>query len=476
MKYIKYLLLIIIVGCVASCSDNEPIDENEAAPLLPKRELRGVWMTTVWGIDWPMGDYNAETQKQKYIDYLDLFVEHHINAVFFQIRGMADSFYESEYEPWSKYITGVAGQKPDYDVLAFLIDEAHKRGIQFHAWLNPYRIATRASKSAAFPELDTKIPANLVKDYETIRVYNPALPEVQTRITQIVKEIITKYDVDGIHMDDYFYPSLSSSEKMNDDAEYEMYGKDKFASIEDFRRDNVNTVVKNIQKTIVETKPQVVFSISPAANNDHNYNDLYADVVKWSQEGWADIIIPQLYFPMGGSESSFNQRLHWWSQFTYKNALMIGYGLYKFGDPNAGDSYQTSDDLKKQFDFAATRPKVVGSILYSAKSLLDNKVGLMDVIKEVYQHPALPPFVGRKTVDEPSVPANVRLSGSALSWDQSSSATQYAVYKSNGVGAVADLIALVSTTTVTLDQKGNYFVTAINRNNVESGLSTLIVY
>lgn len=130
--------------------------------------------------------------------------------------GMADAFYDSQYESWSKYITGTSGVKPSYDVLGFLIEEAHKRNIQFHAWLNPYRISTRANKNSSFPQLDPKIPSELTKDYEKIRIYNPALPEVQTRITQIVKEIITKYDVDGIHMDDYFYPALEASESMNE--------------------------------------------------------------------------------------------------------------------------------------------------------------------------------------------------------------------------------------------------------------------
>ena len=178
-------------------------------------------------------------------------------------------------------------------------------------------------------------------------------------------------------MDDYFYPALDGDEKINDDAEYTTYGNGKYNSVEDFRRDNVNKVVQDIQKVIVATKPKVVFSISPAADNDNNYNNLYADVVKWSQEGWVDVIIPQLYFATGSAASSFNQRLYWWSQFTYKNALMVGYGLYKFGDPTTGDKFQTSDDLKNQFDYAATKPKVQGSILYSAKSLLDNKVNIM---------------------------------------------------------------------------------------------------
>lgn len=177
----------------------------------PRKELRGVWVATVWELDWPMGAHDEASQKKKYTDYLDLFQECGINAVFFQIRSKADAYYESQYEPWSKTITGTVGKNPGYDVLKFLIDETHARGMQFHAWINPYRVETRGSASAEFPALDPKIPASMVKDYNKIRVYNPALPEVQDRIAAIVKEIITKYDVDGLHMDDYFYPSLEKA-------------------------------------------------------------------------------------------------------------------------------------------------------------------------------------------------------------------------------------------------------------------------
>lgn len=488
MKYLKYLFFITLLAFVAACSkDDDAIPEEEDKPsqgggeqtssvLLPKKELRGVWMATVWGLDWPMEKYDATAQKKMYTDYLDLLVEYNMNAVFFQIRGMADTFYESQYEPWSKYITGNTGIKPTYDVLGFLIEEAHKRGIQFHAWLNPYRIATRASKNSSFPQLDAKIPAELVKDYEKIRIYNPALPEVQTRITDIVKEIITKYDVDGIHMDDYFYPSLESSETMNDAAEYQQYGKDDFKSIEDFRRNNVNVVVQNIQKTIIETRPEVIFSVSPAADIERNYNTLFADVRTWAKEGWVDVVIPQLYFATGTEATSFNLRLDLWSQYTYDNHLLIGYGIYKFGDSQYGSKFQSSDDLKKQFDLANAKSKVKGSVLYSAKNLVENKVDISDAVKALYGKMALLPYLGRTAAELPSTPTNVKLNGTSLSWAAVAGAVYYAIYRDNGKDKEANLIGTTQELSFKLQDKGTYFITALNKVNAESKISEFVTY
>ena len=486
MKHLNYIYIIILLVLVATCSkDDEGIlddgshsqgEGQTSSSVLPGKELRGVWIATVWGLDWPMEKYDADVQKKLYTDYLDLLVGYNMNAVFFQIRGMADAFYESEYEPWSKYITGSAGVRPDYDVLGFLVEEAHKRGIQFHAWLNPYRIATRANKNAAFPKLDAKIPMELVKDYEKIRVYNPALLEVQERIANIVREIITKYDVDGIHMDDYFYPSLEASETMNDGAEFQKYGKDKFKNVEDFRRNNVNTVVRNIQKTIIETRPEVIFSISPAADMERNYNTLFADVNTWAKEGWVDVVIPQLYFATGNEVTSFNLRLDLWSQYTYENHLLIGYGIYKFGDSQYGSKFQSSDDLMKQFELASAKPKVKGSVLYSAKNLVENKVGIADAVKAIYGKKVLPPYLGRTAAVLPPAPDNIRLNGSDLSWGAVSNVAYYAIYKDNGKERKADLVGITQGTSFKLSEKGVYFVTSLFKDNAESEISETVSY
>ncbi len=482
MKTWKKIAVMMCVGLITACHDNNNTEEPITEPQqLPKKELRGVWMATVWGLDWPRGDYDAETQKAKYIEYMDLFANNNINAVFVQVRGMADAYYDSPYEPWSKYITGVAGKKPDYDVLRFMIDEAHKRGISFHAWINPYRIATRKNKNEKFPELDAKIPVALTKDYSNIRVYNPALAEVRQRINDIVKDLITKYNVDGIHLDDYFYPALPAGENLNDstefkanvkkntDGEYEM-------SLADFRRNNVDLAVKGIHDVIQATRPEVVFSISPAGNNDNNFNRLFADVLKWSREGWTEAIIPQLYFPTGSAENSFNHLLHWWAQFTYNNAIFVGYGLYRFDPASETAAYKTSENLTNQFAFASTIRKVQGSVLYSAISLLDNKANIMDVIRKTYKQPAILPYLGKAKAVLPPSPSSLRLNGKELQWTGSADA-YYGVYRSNGAGKTATLVAITRDTKQELPQTGTYFVTAVNKkDNAESQPSQEIVY
>ncbi len=246
-RFIYGFVCMSMILILSSCNKDNEADGGEIPPssslTLAKKEMRGVWMATVWELDWPQSVYDKEAQKKQYTDYLDTFVACNVNTVFVQVRPTADAFYDSPYESWSKSITGVAGKDPGYDVLGFMIGEAHQRGLEFHAWINPYRIATRAQTSASFPELDPKMDVAWIKEYDLIRMYNPALPEVQDRIADIVKDIITKYNVDGIHFDDYFYPDPASYSSLDDTDEYMMYGTE-YATIEDFRRGNVDKVVK----------------------------------------------------------------------------------------------------------------------------------------------------------------------------------------------------------------------------------------
>lgn len=483
----KLIVFAFIVAILFSCNeervdnnkgktpDPTPGGETKEVPVIPRKELRGVWMATVWELDWPMQNHDQASQKRLYLKYLDLFKENNINAVFFQVRGMADSYYDSQYEPWSKSITGKAGVDPGYDVLRFLIDEAHKRGIAFHAWINPYRVATRGGKDSSFPDLDSKIPAKLTKDYNKIRVYNPALPQARDYIVKIVKDLITKYDVDGIHMDDYFYPTLSPGESMNDQDEFNKYGKG-FKRIEDFRRDNVSLMVKKLHDMIDKTKPDIAFTIGPQGNVENNMNQQYADVAKWSNEGWVDVIIPQLYYPTGNAESNFDKRLVRWCNMIHRSKLMIGYGIYRFSSQSEVPAFQNASQLARQFNIANQNPMVCGGVLYSAKYLMANPVDIMSVIKQQYKDPVLLPYLLLKKAELPSTPENLKIANDVLHWDAVPDC-YYAVYMSKGNKRIAKLIGTTKAKSIKLPGRGTYFVTAVNeKTNAESKLSGLMKY
>jgi uncharacterized lipoprotein YddW (UPF0748 family) len=489
-KYLKYLIALSLAAFMAACDTDNTGGLIEIDPLtppvdvlLPKKELRAVWIASYTDIDWPKGDFTADGQKQFYINYLDRFVEANVNAVFMQIRPTADAFYNSPYEPWSKYITGTAGKDPGYDVLKFMIDEAHARGLEFHAWMNPYRIATKAA-DAAFPELDPKIPAALTKDYSTIRIYNPAMPEVQQRVADIVKDVITKYDVDGIVWDDYFYPDLGNVNLLNDQADYVTYGAG-YKTIEQFRIANVNKVIQLVKKTIVENKPGVVFTLSPTSSYSYNEGTLFADAKAWCRGGWCDVIMPQIYQstdPDPNNKSSFNSFLKWWTNISGSQAVtMVAYGMYKFGvtaeiakDPDFG----SADEFALQLELANAEPGIKGGSLYNASSFTANRLGVTDTLKNhFYKHPALVPVLGRRTLTADPQAITIKLEGQTLTWN-GADGMRFAVYKldENKVGTIVKIIKVGDDKVFALPDKGDYCVTAVDKDNMESPVSNIVSY
>lgn len=480
LRYLKYALLALFVAYFAACSDDDskdpiiPEPPTEETDYLPKKELRGVWLTTAWGKDWPQKETTVEGQKALYIKYLDLLAENNFNAVFVQVRSMADAFYESEYEPLNKNLLTTPDGKLQYDVMGFMIEEAHKRNIEFHAWINPYRIAT--SEDGKFADLDEKINPELVKTYDKIQIYNPALPEVRDLLANIVNEILTKYDVDGIHIDDYFYPDPStySKSKLQDEDDYAKYGTE-YATISDFRFGNVNKMVQKLHE-VVKAKPGVVFSVSPGGNPSSN-NAIYADVSEWCKQGWMDMLVPQIYFPtgVGSTDGTFNYRVHWFCQYAYEVPVLVGYGLYKFEEADKPAAYNSPQELQKQFDFASTRPRVHGGLMYTASTLVNNPVDVMSVIKKQYAAPAVRPVFGTPTLAKPVIPANVAVAAGKLTWTVEKD-LYYAIYQDMGEGEVAKLITITNSGSYDLSEKGSYFMTAINRDNTESDKSGVVVY
>ena len=486
IKHITKLMLgLSLIFSIYSCSKDSPGDTPEPEPPIvspnilqyPAKEMRAVWLTTAWGLDWPLGDYTVAGQRQKYLAYLDKFQEMNINTIFFQVRAMGDAYYASDYEPWATSITGTRGKDPGYDILKFLIEEAHARGIEFHAWMNPYRIATRANNATAYPPLHSSINASWVVSHEKIQIYNPAREEVRKRITDIVKELITKYNVDGVHLDDYFYPDPSSAGVMvSDQADYEAYGTG-FSSIEAWRRANVDRAIEGIHDAIVATKPEVVFSISPAASRAYNLNTLYADVAKWCQEGWLDLLIPQLYQEIGNSVNDFQTNLGVWTQFAYDVPVVIGHGYYRFGDPTAPAAFQSTAELEKQINMAKKNRKVVGSAMYSAKYVLDNKIGITDKLSTLYEKPGVMPFLGRSSSATPTPAANVRIEGNQLKWSTSGNVKSVVYYfpvAASGADRKGEVLAITEEHTIPVDKKGGYSVATLGSDHQESKPSDLV--
>lgn len=475
-KYIMTLFALALI--VQSCSKDPIAEEPEPEPpveeqiVFPKKEMRAAWIATVWGLDWPQGVYHVENQKQQYVNYLDRFQELNMNAIFFQIKGMGDAFYASSYEPWSLAITGTRGKDPGYDVLKFMIDEAHARGIEFHAWLNPYRIATRPNTGSTYPDLHSSIPSEWVVSHEKIQIYNPAVPEVRQRLADIVRELIVQYDVDGIHFDDYFYPAASAAGNMvSDQADYVKYGAG-YNTIQDFRRGNVDKAIEIVHNVIVATKPEVVFSVSPAPNRDYNYNTLFADVAKWTKEGWIDVVMPQLYQEIGNQFNDFQTNLAWWTQNSHNAALMVGYGYYKFGDPTMPSAFQTTVELQRQMDMTRRNSRVQGHVMYSAKYIIENKIGITGVLSNLFKDPAVMPFVGRGVAAEPGKPSNVRLEGNVLRWDVSPSRS--VVYHFSDLTKVGRVVTITDENSCQLSENGFYTITHLNADNKESEPSVFI--
>lgn len=483
MKKIYSLAAILSIAVLLfnSCSKKNsdivtPIDPKPPVQttdlILPKKEMRAVWLTTAWGIDWPQADYTMESQKMQYIGYLEKLKELNFNTIIFQVKPMGDAFYQSAYEPWSAAITGVRGKNPGYDVLKFMIDEAHARGIEFHAWMNPYRIGTRASSASAYPALHESIPASWVVSHEKIQIYNPAVPEVRQRLADIVKDMILKYNVDGIHFDDYFYPDPAAAGTMvSDTQDYSKYGAG-YSTIQDFRRANVDLAIKAVHDVILATRPEVVFSVSPAASRAYNLNTLYADIVKWCQEGWIDILMPQLYQEIGNPSNDFQQNLNIWTQFSYKASVVVGHALYKFGDATAGTAFQSTAELEKQFSLTKGNKKVLGNAQYSAKYLMQNKISITNKLAEIYKNKAVMPFFGRNIAALPATPVNLRIENSSLKWN--GTATQFVVYYFTDLKKEGRVLAITKDPSLPVTENGYYAVTALNADYAESKITASV--
>ena len=464
-----------------------------------KREMRGAWIQCVNGQFQGMG-----TQKmQQTLTYqLDELQKDGVNVIIFQVRPECDALYESSLEPWSRFLTGQQGKAPSpyWDPLQWMIDQCHARGMELHAWINPYRARTKTTTVLAPNHIKMRKPQNCF-EYDGLTILNPGLPENRDYICEVVRDIVTRYDVDGIHMDDYFYPYPAAGQTIPDDAQYRQYSngiKDRG----DWRRYNVDLFIEQFYKTVHDTKPWVKVGISPFGiyrnkkssaigsntNGLQNYDDLYADILLWVNNGWLDYCVPQIYWEIGNKAADYDTLIRWWSQYASKRPLVIGEDVertVKFADPQNPASHQQAAKMRLHQQL----PGVKGSVLWYAKAAVDNVGNYGTMLRDYYwRYPALQPampFIDGKAPKKVKGLKPVWTSdGYLLFWTAPKGkgwrdeAVKYVVYRFGAKEKVntADPSKIVAITTQTFlklpydfgKTKYTYVVTALDRLQNES--------
>lgn len=361
--------------------------------------MRGVWVSTVYNIDYPSAQGLTADQLRSEADtMLDNIAQMGLNTVFLQVRPSADALYDSDIFPASRYVSGTVGQAPDgdFDVLAYWVEAAHARGLQLHAWLNPYRI-TKDGQSE-YDALPDDSPAKQHPEwtvvYEDNYYFNPGLPAVQELVVDGAAEIVQNYDVDGIHLDDYFYPGTDFA----DEATFARYGKD-FDDIGDWRRNNVNELIAALDETLHEIDPTLSFGVSPAGiwdnkasnpkgsdtNGRPSYAEIYCDSVEWIKSGTVDYICPQLYWSIGYEIADFEVLVNWWQQIvaTSDVALYIGIGAYRAAEAEPGDTWYGTEELQRQLTLLDNSIDIQGEVFFSYNSL-QSIDGCADMLRTHY--------------------------------------------------------------------------------------------
>ncbi|WP_443052777.1 glycoside hydrolase family 10 protein [Streptomyces sp. NBC_00184] len=374
-----------------------------------RRELRGMWVATVENIDWPSKPgLPAAEQRAGLIAYLDEAVARRLNAVILQVRPSADALWPSPYEPWAQYLTGVQGKDPGWDPLGTAVQEAHDRGLELHAWFNPYRVANHTDPSRLSAGHPARLHPEWVLPYGGKLYYNPGLPEVRAFVQDAMLDAVRRYDIDAVHWDDYFYPYPVAGQTFADGAAYAKYGAG-FPDRAAWRRSNTDKLVREMSERIKALKPGVRFGISPFgvwrnASADplgsrteagvQTYDDLYADTRGWVKKGWIDHVCPQLYWHIGFAPADYAELVPWWDDVVRGTGvdLFIGEALYKSGDPAQPAAWQDPAELSRHMDFAAGYDQVRGHAYFSGKSVVTDRIGAMDrVVADHYRSRARPP-------------------------------------------------------------------------------------
>ena len=403
---------LILVSCGSS--------RHVVGEIQPKREFRGAWIQAVNGQFMGM----SEQQMKGYlIEMLDNLQKVNTNAVIFQVRVEGDALYESDIEPWSRYITGVQGMSPGWDPLEFMVAECHKRNMELHAWINPYRARTKGTKDLSPMHKSVKSPRNFI-EYEGQLYFNPALQANRDHICRIVRDILVRYDVDGLHIDDYFYPYPIKGKEFADD---EWFRKSGMNDKGEWRRENVNHLIYQLHRTVREIKPWIKFGVSPfgiyrnmksyehgsKTNGLQCYDDLNADVLFWINEGWIDYCIPQVYWEIGHPAADYEELVSWWAKFASNRPLYIGQDVNRTVNAKGGNQQARKYELQR------AEEAVLGSCFWDAASAANNVAGYRDFLESgCFRYPALMPEYAFIDNNAPKRLKGVRIieNGKVLAW------------------------------------------------------------
>ena len=444
VKKITFLVvLLLMVGWSLSAETKE----------YPKREMRAIWIATVENIDWPSNAHlTTAEQKAEMVALLDSVKAYNLNTVVFQIRPDADALYYSAIEPWSEWLTGEQGLAPDpwYDPLQFTIAECRKRGLDIHVWLNPYRAIQNTDRTKAAPNRVSNTHPEWMLTYGNKKYFDPGIPEVRNHVANVVSDIVRRYDIDAVHFDDYFYPYKISGIEFPDNKSFKKYaGEFGPKQKDDWRRNNVDLIIKQLHDSIKAIKPTVEFGISPFGvwrnkKNDQigsetsagisNYDDLFADILKWQREGWIDYVTPQLYWYIGKEVADYRILAKWWSDHSLGCNIYTGQALYLIDPASKEPAWRGSDEIIRQLSLNRTISEIKGSMYFSAKFLKRNPLSIKEkLLNDCYKYPSLTPLNRRIVPVIPAKPAEAILQKKGksivLSWQKKENTTLFVVYR-----------------------------------------------
>lgn len=473
---------------------------HAAGAGVSKREFRGAWIQCVNG---QFQGMTTAAIQQTLAHQLDELQKDGVNAIIFQVRPECDALYESSMEPWSRFLTGTQGKAPYpyWDPLLWMIEQCHRRGMELHAWINPYRAKTKGTSALAQNHVAIKYP-DRVFSYDGQFILNPGQPENRKYICQVVDDIVSRYDIDGIHIDDYFYPYPVSGLEIPDSREFRK-NSNGIRNINDWRRDNVNVFIKELNETIHKRKPWVKFGVSPfgiyrnkknapnigsETNGLQNYDDLYADVLLWVNNGWIDYCVPQLYWQIGHPAADYKTLITWWNRYAASRPLFIGEDVertVKFADPDNPKINQ----MPAKYRLHNQMHNVCGTVLWYAKAVVDNIGSYGTVLRNSYwKYPALQPLMPFIDNKRPGKPKKVKPvwteDGYILFWTKpkgekwNDKAVKYVVYRFEkgervNTDDASHILAITAETMYKLpyadgNTKYTYVITALDRMSNES--------